>query len=61
MKSELEYYTCVACHGLVAPWEIEQGGCQNCGGARIRPANLTALQKLLQFFRPAFWRYLTSG
>lgn len=58
MKEGLQFYRCELCHGVVSRWDINTGGCQKCAGVRIRPTNLSLLEKLVQIVRhPKVWAW----
>ncbi len=54
----LSFYRCNVCHGVVGPWDIDRGGCPQCGGVRIQPTNLSLREKLVQIWRhPRVWAW----
>ena len=54
----LLFYRCELCHGVVSKWDINKGGCQKCGGARIRPTDLTIIEKVIQIWKhPRIWEW----
>lgn len=54
----LIFYRCDTCHRPVNAWDIDKGGCQNCGGVRIRPTNLTLLEMVAQIVKhPKVWKW----
>jgi hypothetical protein len=55
---ELQFYRCDACHGIVSLWDIKQLGRCRCGQNKIRPTNLTLIEKIVQIVRhPKVWRW----
>lgn len=57
MKKEGAYmYRCEQCRKPVGPWDIESGGCRHCGGRKVRPTNLTLLEKLTEAWRAWRWQ-----
>ena len=55
---ELIFYRCTLCSSVVSPWDIDRGGCQNCGGTRIKPTDLSPLEKLSQVLKhPKIWKW----
>ena len=53
-----EFYRCITCQGVVSKWDIDVGGCPKCGQTKIRPSNLTLLEKLVQIWKhPAIWKW----
>lgn len=54
----LMFYRCLTCHGVVSPWDIDDGGCQRCGGTRITPTTLTLWEKVVQVLKhPRVWEW----
>ena len=54
----MEFYRCITCQGVVSKWDIDVGGCPKCGQTKIRPSNLTILEKLVQVWKhPAIWKW----
>lgn len=55
----LQFYRCDLCHGVVSKWDIEEHlGCGKCGGTRLRPSNLSLLEKLVQIVKhPLVWKW----
>lgn len=54
----LSFFRCDVCHGVVSPWDIDEGGCPKCGGRRLRPTTLTLREKLVQIWRhPRVWTW----
>ena len=50
------------CGDVVSVWDIKQGGCQKCGGVRIRPSNLSLWEKLVQLCKhPKVWKWADEG
>jgi hypothetical protein len=58
MSEGTTFYRCALCRGVVSKWDINNGGCQKCGGTKISPTNLTLWEKVVQIAkRPAVWRW----
>lgn len=56
--TELTFFRCELCGRVVSPWDIPKGGCQACGCNRVRPTNLTWLEKIVQVARhPKIWTW----
>jgi len=53
------FYRCVLCTTVVSPWDIkEKGRCPKCGQVRIRPTNLSLIEKLVQIIKhPKLWEW----
>jgi hypothetical protein len=61
---ELVFYRCTLCAHVVSPWDLDKGGCQHCGGVRIKPTNLSLWEKLIQIIKhPRIWEWhkVTAG
>ncbi len=56
--NELMFYRC-ECGGPVSVWNIQQHhGCPKCGGNKLRPTNLTFVEKIAQVLKhPKVWRW----
>lgn len=55
---EMQFYRCTLCNGVVSEWDVNDGGCKKCGGTRIKPANLSLLEKLVQIWKhPRIWEW----
>lgn len=54
----LVFYRCVLCTRVVNKWQVESGeGCK-CGGMKVKPTNLTWLEKLVQLVKhPKVWQW----
>ena len=57
-KEGLSFYRCMLCGSVVSFWDIKRGGCQKCGGVRIRPSGLSLWEKITQIFKhPKIWAW----
>lgn len=59
MDEGLMFYRCLLCTSVVSKWDIhEHKGCSKCGHGRIKPTNLSLLEKLVQIFKhPKIWTW----
>ena len=59
MSEGTPFFRCVLCGVVVSKWDIEKHhACQRCGGARIKPTNLSFIEKTLQIIKhPLVWRW----
>jgi Zn finger protein HypA/HybF involved in hydrogenase expression len=58
MADGMQFYRCETCHGVVSPWDIDNGECPKCGAHRIRPTDLTLLEKVVQIIKhPKVWTW----
>ena len=57
------FYRCVTCHGVVSQWDIsEVHGCPKCAGSRVKPTNLSLLEKIAQIIKhPMVWNWPVNG
>ena len=57
--SELTFYRCMLCGGVVSQWDIRQThACPKCNNIRIRPSNLTIWEKIVQIAKhPKVWAW----
>ena len=54
----LIFYRCAVCNGVVSPWDIAEGGCQDCGCKKLRPTNLTLKETVQQIWKhPKLWEW----
>ena len=53
------FYRCVLCGSVVSPWDIkEHKGCKKCGGTKIKPTNVSLIEKIVQIFlHPLVWKW----
>jgi hypothetical protein len=53
------FYRCMLCAHVVSPWDIrERHGCPKCAGTKIKPSNLSLLEKVLQVLKhPRVWAW----
>jgi hypothetical protein len=53
------FYRCELCHSVVSEWDIKKHkGCGKCGNVRIRPSDLSFLEKLIQIVKhPKIWAW----
>jgi len=57
-KNEITFYRCETCASVVSPWDIRKAGCSRCGGVRVRPSNLTLVEKMVQVIKhPKIWEW----
>jgi len=63
MGDGIMFFRCLLCGSVVSAWDIrEHAGCRKCGGARIRPTNLTVWEKIVQIVRhPRVWKWKELG
>lgn len=56
---EMMFYRCMMCSKVVNQKEILRGeGCPNCAGGKVRPTNLSLLEKIVQICKnPRVWRW----
>lgn len=56
---EILFYRCLTCSKPVSQWDIkDHGKCRNCGGVKIKPADLTFIEKVKQIIaHPKFWSW----
>ena len=59
MSEGLLFYRCELCKGVISNWDINKhGGCPKCGQRRMRPTNLTLIEKLVQVCKhPKVWEW----
>lgn len=61
-KGRLVFFRCELCHRVVSEWDIKKGCCQHCSGSRIRPTELTFLEKIVQVIKhPNIWGWKNVG
>lgn len=55
----LQFYRCMLCNRIVTVWDIrERQGCRHCGNRKLKPTDLTMIEKLVQILKhPAVWRW----
>ena len=54
----LMFYRCMLCSSVVSIWDIKKGGCPKCAGTRVRPTNLSFMEKLRQILKhPKVWTW----
>jgi len=53
MKSEgIQFYRCMLCGRVVSRWDIQEyKGCKKCGNTKIKPTNLTLMEKVVQIIK----------
>jgi hypothetical protein len=54
---ELTFYRCGSCNGVVSPWDLKEiHQCPKCGGNKVRPSNLSFVEKVIQIWKhPKVW------
>lgn len=59
LKLELIFFRCDLCTKVVSEWDIrEVGACTKCGGARVRPTNLSLMEEIIQIIKhPKVWKW----
>lgn len=59
MNEGMLFYRCELCKGIVSSWDIKEiKGCPKCGQARVRPSNLSFIEKVVQIFKhPKVWEW----
>ena len=55
----LMFYRCTMCGGVVSVWDIkEYHGCSVCSCNKIKPTNLSILEKIVQIIKhPKLWEW----
>lgn len=53
------FYRCTMCGGVVSEWDIDKyRGCPKCANPRIKPTNLSIIEKLVQILKhPKVWEW----
>jgi DNA-directed RNA polymerase subunit RPC12/RpoP len=41
-----QFYRCMLCHSVIAPWQIKEGECPVCGNHKIKFSNVTLWEKI---------------
>lgn len=56
---EIQFYRCDGCKGVVSNWDIQTiHRCPKCANNKIRPADLTLIEKIVQIMKhPKVWRW----
>ncbi|RLA59563.1 MAG: hypothetical protein DRQ89_13905 [Epsilonproteobacteria bacterium] len=65
MNEGLEFYRCFQCPQVISVWDmrkqIKESGnvvCPRCGGSKLRPTNLTLIEKFIQIVKhPKIWKW----
>jgi DNA-directed RNA polymerase subunit RPC12/RpoP len=59
MSEGMAFYRCVLCGNVVSIWDIkEHHGCSKCKNNKIRPTELSLLEKILQIIKhPTIWNW----